>query len=384
MRASWSVRVASWMGALVGCGGAAPEPLGVLSSGILGGFLAPSPELDHTGAMIRIDRATGRRSIICTATAIGPESAVTAKHCVRSLEIAVILGDEAAWVAGPDIETQAEPNLIVGVEQPAESPEPGALGLGFDVAVVHLADPVAATAVPREYLPSLLGRSMVTLGFGMAGASSPVDGRRRIGRETVVAVDGLVYEALYGNFESYFDAQRASGALAGGGASPSSDADSAWATYHATRLIPAHEVVTATLPGNTRSCRGDSGGPLLQMGEQGEWEVFGVLSGGPSSERAECDWGEIFSTFGPFTHRFVDAASTWTDPCGALDERGECAGGVARWCETDVLANGRRPVEDDCSRTTRNCSKVHGTARCVARSTKMDLQSTPAVSGVDP
>jgi hypothetical protein len=135
--------------------------------------------------------------------------------------------------------------------------------------------------------------------------------------------------------------------------------------YEHTRLIPDHEIVTKTLDGNTRSCRGDSGGPLLRVSARGEWEVYGVLSGGPGSLRAECDFGQVYSTLGPVTFPFVEASLSWADPCGSLEANGACAASVAERCETNLAANVRRVVREDCGASGLTCRVAGGIARCV-------------------
>jgi Trypsin len=298
---------------LTACGDTPAEQVGSTGFAIVGGVVAPSPELDHTGALVRIDRSTMTTSVLCTATLIAPSTAVTAKHCIGPLAAFEHLGDEVAWVRGPNVHSPEQRVRIAATEVPEPKVEGGALGIGFDVALVYLAEPVDVTpAVPVAFDRSLLGASMVTLGYGMPAARLPPDGLRRIGRETVVAVDGLVYEILYGNFDRFLEA-----ALSGSHedldmvpiADGSSTADDLQAVYEQTALIEGHEVITRTLPGNTRGCRGDSGGPLLSVGLEGEWRLHGVLSGGPRSARAECDAGQVYATFGPQMFDFIRRAA---------------------------------------------------------------------------
>jgi hypothetical protein len=191
----------------------------------------------------------------------------------------------------------------------------GALGLGYDVGIVTLQARVEETpAVVMPWDPELLNASMVTIGYGMATAWGPTDGIRRIGRETVVATEGTLYEILYGDFESFVEVELT-------GASTDQDClldtellpapaqlEAMRRTYTQTKLIAHHEVVTNPGLNGTRSCRGDSGGPLLSVRADGGWALHGVLSGGAGSARAECDFGEVYAVFGPATFRFIEGA----------------------------------------------------------------------------
>lgn len=316
MKHGWvMVWISAGPAGVAACGTSPPDTLQVGRFQVVGGLVARAQELDHTGAIIRVDRETGTRNVLCTATLIGAETALTAKHCADRLALVQTLGDQASLAIGFDVAT-AELVPIVAVQVPAAAPEGGALGAGYDLAVIHLDEPVAVRpARAQPFDPSWIRGSVVTLGYGMPNAWSAPDGLRRIGRETVVATSGLVYEILYGDFESYLEVELTGAStsedyLARTEADPTLlDVNALRDVYAQTRLIPGHEIVTKTLDGNTRGCRGDSGGPLLRVSARGEWEVYGVLSGGPASLRAECDFGQVWSTLGPVTFPFVVEAS---------------------------------------------------------------------------
>lgn len=352
------------------CGASPTDALEASGFQIVGGLVAPSGELDHTAAIVRVDRETRARDVLCTATLIAAESALTAKHCANRMALVRTLGDEVALAIGFDI-AAAELVPIVAMQVPADAGEGGALGDGYDVAVIHLDHPVAVqTAHVRPFDSSWIRRSMVTLGYGMATAWSAPDGLRRIGRETVVATEGLLYEILYGDFESYVEVEltgvsSSDDYLARALAEPSlADVDALRDTYARTRLIPGHEIVTKTLASNTRSCRGDSGGPLLRVSAEGAWEVYGVLSGGPSSLRAECDFGQVWATLGPVTFAFVQASLKWSDPCGSVDAGGACAGSFVERCHSDWASNARQLMTVACA-TGSTCRVAQGVAQCV-------------------
>jgi len=340
---------------LLACGNLEHQPLGNARLEIIGGLLAPSDELDHTGVVARIHPATGSASPLCTATLVGRETVVTARHCADTLAPIERSADRIVWARGADLEQSQQRVDIASIELPERGAEPGALGIGLDVALLHLAEPVdVPPVVVRAWDPSSSHVALVSLGYGMPAAWRVPDGRRRIGREQVAATAGLVYEILYGDFEGFLEAEaeaeapRAADplALSSGGAL---DVEALRQRYERTRLIPEHELITRTLPGSTRGCRGDSGGPLLRVGPTGEWELYGVLSGGPRSARAECDLGQVYAIFGPQTFGFVEAGSRWTDPCGDVDATGVCDGGERRRCETSLASRERRLVLERCT-----------------------------------
>ncbi len=344
--------------AVFACSAPPTSVAGVMSAELIGGLVAWSPELDHTGALVRVDADSGKNEIVCSATLISTEAAVTAEHCVRLLAAFQRLGQLVAWAGGPDVNNPAHFSLVVGVEHAEGTEQPGAAGFGYDVAVVHLDEPIdVAPAVVRPFDSAAIQGSMVTLGYGMPAAWAAPDGMRRIGRETVSALRGRLYEAIYGSFDAYAERQ-----LANAGASDrlgvtvsTPDEGSLRAVYDSTLLIPEHEVVTRTLGQNTRGCRGDSGGPLMRVSEAGDWETYGVLSGGPSSSRAECDFGQVYATFGARTFPLVSGARGWTDPCGSTSTVGTCSGSVLSRCEVDLVAGARRLVSEDCQRSGQRC-----------------------------
>ncbi|HWO14384.1 MAG TPA: trypsin-like serine protease [Polyangiaceae bacterium] len=353
------------------CTASPVEQIAVAGFEVIGGLVAPSPDLDHTGAIVRVDRETGDRYVLCTAALIGPETALTARHCAGRIALIGVLGEEVAWAMGGDTAT-ARLIPVAATQVPEAGEEPGALGMGHDLAVIHLDEPApTAPALPRPFDSRWSRASIVTLGYGMSSAWAVPDGLRRIGRETVVATSGLVYEALYGDFESYVEVELTGASTpedhlarleAEGGHEELGALSQAYAE---TRLIPDHEIVTRTLDGDTRGCRGDSGGPLLRVSPRGEWEVYGVLSGGPGSARAECDFGQVYSTLGPATFAFVESCLGWADPCGNVDARGACQGSVAQRCETHLAENERRLIQEDCGESGRACGTATGVARCV-------------------
>jgi len=120
-------------------------------------------------------------------------------------------------------------------------------------------------------------------------------------------------------------------------------------------LFDQHEAVTGLGATDTQSCFGDSGGPLALFQRNGVTETYGVVSGGLGSIRSACDFGTVFSIFGPQTIAFLEDSLDWVDPCGDVTSAGQCDGSVARTCETNFNGNLRRLIEEDCSASGLEC-----------------------------
>ena len=358
--------------AVAACSAPAERELAQRGFDIIGGLPAPSPELDHTGALVYRIRATGDVGVLCSATLIGPETVVTANHCVAPLVAFERVGIDVSWARGANaLEPEEQIPIVAFTRSPL--PQGGAFGYGADVAVIHLERPVAVTpAVVRPFSSALLGTSMVTLGYGVSSAAALGDGRRRIGRETLVATEGRIYEAMFGDFESFVEWKLT-------GATSDADALQALALdptlgdlaaltreYDDFRLLEGYEVVTGKGAGDTQSCEGDSGSPLALVAADGAFETYGVVSGGVDSARSACDFGQVFATFGPAVYQMLEQERGWTDPCGELDARGVCEGSVARRCQTSFASALRGPSEQDCALLEQDCVTTDAGAACAA------------------
>jgi hypothetical protein len=342
---------------------AAPGGLGQSDQAIIGGVVAPSPLLDHTGTLTYRVRETGATGPLCTASRIGPSTLVTAKHCIIVMPSFERAGIDVYWTPGPSFLEPLDAILVVAVAG-APGDEPGFAGYGRDVGVAHLdRESVGAPMLEiRPFSRELLGRSMVTLGYGISSAGGLVDGSRRIGRETVSQVEGSAYAGLFGDFESFVELVVESEAterdiLPVVEADPSlADLTALRAEYDASILLADHEVVTGKAPGDTQSCELDSGGPLALVTEDGSWATYGVVSAGPRLPRPICLLGQVFAVFGPVTLPFLEAERTWQDPCGDVTTAGRCDGAKLSRCESSFISGVRRLVETDCSSTGGACS----------------------------
>jgi hypothetical protein len=346
------------------CGDSAHAPdLERKEQPIIRGTIAESAELNHTGALLAIDRETLEPQLFCTATLIAPESVVTAKHCALTAFQAESLDLDVAWLAGPSLANPLEVIPVVAVEL-APLNSGGFLRIGSDVAVLHLEHATSVpAATPLALGDELIGRAMVSIGYGIFSPDGDEDERRRSGSETLAAVRGPVLEPMFGSFENYVE-----WSLTG----EVTDFDylqmflpgdffgqfllrSLRSDFDSQLLLDGYEAVTGRAPGDTQTCSGDSGGPLALQAEDGSWQTYGVLSGGLYSGHSVCDYGSVFATFGPDTLAFVTRAQSWVDPCGELPARGECRGSVAVSCDTGLIEARRDLVSRDCAESGQVC-----------------------------
>jgi hypothetical protein len=344
--------------------------LGRGSEAIIGGLVAVNPLLNHTGALTYRVRETGQTGGLCSASLIAPQTVVTAKHCISQMVMFEQFGIDVFWSPGPDFNAPIENIPVVAV---AGSPgdEIGLSGFGRDVGVAHLDTPSSMPTIDiQPFSPDLLGVSMVTLGFGVSSAAGLIDGRRRIGRETVALVEGNAYLALFGDFETFVELTVTGQTsdvdiIPRVEADPSlADLDALRAEFDAAQLLPGEEVVTGKAPGDTQSCELDSGGPLALVEADGDWQTFGVVSAGPRSTRPICAFGQLFSVFGPITFPFLESERSWVDPCGDVSIAGECEGDQLRRCESSFASNVRRLVEEDCAASGGSCVVSDGGVAC--------------------
>jgi hypothetical protein len=347
--------------------------LGSLEQSIIGGLPAASARLDHTGALMYRIRRNGAIGPLCTASSISPETLVTAKHCISVMPSFERIGVDVFWVRGSDFNQPKEMIQVVAVAG-APGGERGLLGYGRDVGVAHLERPDlgAPSLGIAPFTPDLLGVSMVTLGFGVSSANGTIDGKRRIGRETVSAIEGLAYDAFFGNFESFVEIN-VTGEITDLDILPIVEANPELIDLEALRqefegsgMIPGYEVVTGLAPGDTQSCSLDSGGPLTRVNAAGEWEGYGVVSGGIQLPRPLCAFGQLFAIFGPDTLAFLEAERAWQDPCGEIGASGVCDGDVLRRCETSFAQAVRRLVDQDCAAAGQSCVTTETGTACAA------------------
>jgi hypothetical protein len=374
---------------------------------IIGGFDAKDMRLDAIGSLVLISPQLPYYprlppQILCGAALLTPESVLTAKHCADVIPQAISYGYTLAFALGPDASKPRKTAEIVAYEVAPAGSSRGFVGVGRDVAVLHLENPLAgeATVDIGVLTEEDLGKPFAAIGYGTQDNTGRV-GTRKLGRQTLRAREGRVFEILFGGFEPFFDwfkqrvlgpgrapmpldgpvAISVVGESDGGGPVPAPDAGASdalppaddggiydYVREYAQRLFDSvvlerdYEVVTGGVPGDSQPCFGDSGSPLIRR-SNGRNVAYGVVSGGVDSRDLVCDYGTVYASFGPETLAFLQKAQAWVDPCGDLTSQGTCDGTVARRC-TNLVEGRRRLVEFDCAALELSCNSSRGQVAC--------------------
>lgn len=380
-----------------GCGRQKELPIAVddTSQSIIGGFAANDPVLDAIGSLVIHFGDFGFSQELCGATLISPESILTAKHCAQAVSSLVSLGYLRLTFAIGPVSTMPRREVNVVAIETAPGDVGGVLGIGHDVAVMHLESPIL-DIIPVELSvlsDDQIGQPFAAIGYGIQD-NSGLFGTRRLGKQTLRARQGRIFEILFGSFDAFFDwflngtAPEGASALADGGSPPvdggkvgrdggdgggaggagggtagdggifppppPSLEDIARQIYDSNTLDPGYEVVTGGVAGDAQPCFGDSGSSLIRR-QGGKFYSYAVTTAGIGTRDAICDLGTIYSSFGPDVLDFLMTARQWTDPCGDLNSLGACNGDTAVRC-TALNEGRRRIVSFDCSSLGMACN----------------------------
>ncbi|MGE0547957.1 MAG: trypsin-like serine protease [Kofleriaceae bacterium] len=304
---------------VAGC--SADDPgLGVATEDIIGGVPARSAKLNAIGTIGQANW-DGTFYPICTGTLISPTVVLTAEHCVNfvsdpALELAFLIGPDAAF-----------PIRVVPVAGVAwESSQSGGIGgLGLDLAVMHLAQPVD-DVTPLQYAavtPDLVDRRFTGVGYGIQNAYQ-ASGTRRAGSMTLQATGGRLYEAIYGDFQSFLED---AGRYGWDPNDPYTEQvfQQAW---DESLLLDGLEGWFGNGPHDAQTCFGDSGGPIT-LAANGKPVVYGVASWVAwYDSNYLCDLGAAYATLGPVGIDFIDAQIA----CPMVPAEGACDGNTVVRC----------------------------------------------------
>jgi hypothetical protein len=382
-----------------GAGGASSAGApGAGAQSIAGQFPAGSPAGGAAGCMGQCQPPFYPQ---CTGTLVSKNSVLTSRACGQLFQ-QVSYGYYSAslkFSIGADPSQSARLIDVVDVEFAPAVVQNG--GLTYpDVAVLHLGQSVTDVAVfPVALLTDdLIGKPFAAVGFGNSDLRYQ-SGTRRAGSLTLKATSGLLYPAIFGTFEAFYNYSLSGGnyypgyagypgyaaanlpavpsgagagafssagssgaggaptsAGAGGGQSAgSSGAGDDWyrqylqQQYDSTLLDSG----TAYLGGtdtDAQPCGADQGGPIVRK-LQGQVRVFGVFSRTPFGS---CDKGALYASITSTTKPFIDSAAQWKDPCTGLTSTGSCVGTVATRCSS-ASEGKRRAVKFDCALLNQVC-----------------------------
>ena len=295
-----ALAAASLLGA-AGCAGSYEEPasVGTSAAEVIGGFPANSPKLNAIGALA-FDYGDGYYYPFCSGTLVSEDEVLTAEHCSYYVDPYY-----TKFVIGPN--ALAPTRVVPVINAVAETTvQGGIIGLGSDVAIVHLAE--AVTDVPilpyAQFEPDRVGERFVVVGYGVTD-NNWSSGTRNAGALTLQGSSGRIFDLLFGSFEGF---------LADGAPvlfpylnpnNPTDLSELQW-LYEFYTVLDGYEAVLGAGLGDANDCYGDSGGPLIQK-KDGKSTVFGVVSWGFGSTRQVCDFGGIFAVLGSASVDFINA-----------------------------------------------------------------------------
>jgi hypothetical protein len=302
---------------------------------LIGGTDGSETALDAVGALYIY--ANGREQRFCSATLIAPRVLLTATHC--RWFAADELGHDPAFsfrlyrygrsLDGRPYEASSKTYEVDGSITTGRRGG-GFTGLGRDATLFVLRDAVpadVATPIPvrtRPLDPSDEGKTFVEVGYGKGSG-----GKRMKGEARLDSVAGRPYQRAFGSEAAFRAWLAAKYPFPGGGAGvpyPGYELSSEFDEVHV-GLASGGPV-----PGNSQTCHGDSGGPLLEKVD-GHYIVTGVTTGGED----DCTLGSIITRLGPETQdaiaRTVAADPPWAWACSGSDSADVCRGAEHHRCE---------------------------------------------------
>lgn len=306
---------------LAACGG--PENVGDTEDEIIGGRPATDPFYDAIGAIGWGD--TTSFEFICTATLISPTAIITARHCAIAEEM--VPGKQATLVerqglffaVGPDSRT---PTKVVRIAAAAYSEPavvgwlggPREFGLGHDVAVMTLAEPIRnVRPIPVSAIPPRAGQRVENVGFGVRSLATGAAGVRRRLAMNIDTLTGAPGELAYLDFASYVARIKE---LAMDQVMARQTPDRLRRDF--TRPMGPFEMYAGkdAFHAGGNSCFGDSGGPLLDLSDPAYPTIVGLTSGGVG-----CEHGGVYARVDqPRAQSLLS-----NDPCAHIPATGLCS-----------------------------------------------------------
>lgn len=339
----------SSLAAFVACAPSSDKDTTSGTDEIIGGVDATGAKLNAIGALGTMEGAVF--DFFCTATLIGPDLVLTAKHCAASAppEKRLHMADAPVYFGiGPDstkpVKTVRAKSVVL-----SSIDEGGFPKYGSDVAVYVLEEAITDVKPMRFAKGHLaaedVGKIFTAVGYGIRDRQRSA-GLRQAGAVTLRATTGKPMQSMFESkdaFLGYLREKEGDDYIA----SNTRQLDEFWEFT----LLDQYESYLGLGKDDAQPCSGDSGGPLVKKADDGELEVVAVVSASFKGWKYPCSLlGESYATLGPKVQDMIRDVQA----CKGVPIEGSCEGTVAVRCVSD--AEGPQKVtRTDCGLVNQVC-----------------------------
>ena len=289
--------VGASLSACAGEAGDAPEQASETAQPIIGGTPAVGDKYAAVGALVEAfdDPYYGVLAFntFCSATLVGPQAIVTARHCAKYLDSPTYPDLQVFFAIGENGYFADQYIPVTSYEAaPTPSPTNGLLlDGGRDVAVMQLGSEPEGVVPAKigRFTKHMLGQKFELVGFGRNDDFN--DGARYHGYGRARQMHGLWYSALFDhNPWKYWNWY-----WTDANTEPTwKEGREWWRTY---RLESGFELLLGGDDGEALGCYGDSGGPMVRGHNANSLTVYGVGFATEASKSRVCDNGSAFLVF---------------------------------------------------------------------------------------